>query len=117
VTGSHSHPTFKLIGKNQINLLNNGAFLINVSRLDVIDVKSVADALETGKLAGFAIDTMPSEISTLINCYPSLVKHESVYLTPSIATASLELKNQLTYQAIMRIFWYFEDGKIVDAVN
>jgi D-3-phosphoglycerate dehydrogenase len=111
------NPTFKLIGENQIKLLNNGAFIINVSRLDVIDINPLAESLDSGKLAGIAIDTMPSEISSLVSNYPSLVKHDNVYLTPSIATASVELKNDLTYQTLMRIFWYFEEDNIVDQVK
>lgn len=53
--------TVGIIGSGQIDLLRDGAMLINVGRGSAIDEKSLIKALESGKLAGAALDVMKHE--------------------------------------------------------
>ena len=49
------------IGKNELAQMKNGAHLVNLSRGFVVDIKALREVLESGKLAGAAIDVYPEE--------------------------------------------------------
>lgn len=53
--------TFHLLGRENLRLMKRGSYLINVSRGSVVDEEAVADALESGHLAGYAADTFEME--------------------------------------------------------
>lgn len=53
--------TFHLLGRAAMGRMQRGSYLINVSRGSVVDEEAVADALESGQLAGYAADTFEME--------------------------------------------------------
>jgi phosphonate dehydrogenase len=53
--------TFHLLGRDAIRQMKPASYLINVSRGSVVDEDAVADALESGHLAGYAADTFEME--------------------------------------------------------
>lgn len=53
--------TKALIGREEVALLKDGAFLINVARGAMIDHAALGEALRSGKLAGAALDVFPEE--------------------------------------------------------
>jgi phosphonate dehydrogenase len=53
--------TYHLLGRDALNSMKRGAYLINVSRGSVVDEEAVADALESRHLAGYAADTFEME--------------------------------------------------------
>jgi phosphonate dehydrogenase len=53
--------TFHLFRRDTLGKMKRGAFLINVCRGSVADEEAVADALESGHLAGYAADTFEME--------------------------------------------------------
>ena len=48
--------TTGLIGRDQLALLRRGAILVNVGRGELLDEQAVADALDSGRLAGVGLD-------------------------------------------------------------
>ena len=48
--------TTGLIGRGQLALLQRGAVLVNVARGELLDEQAVADALDSGQLAGVGLD-------------------------------------------------------------
>ncbi|WP_321970156.1 NAD(P)-dependent oxidoreductase, partial [Clostridioides difficile] len=50
-----------LIGKNEIEKMKDGVYLINCSRGKVVDEKALLDALNVGKVAGAGIDVFEEE--------------------------------------------------------
>jgi phosphoglycerate dehydrogenase-like enzyme len=50
--------TKNLIGAAQLARMKAGAFIVNVSRPDVIDRAALIEALKSGKLGGFALDPL-----------------------------------------------------------
>jgi D-3-phosphoglycerate dehydrogenase len=110
------YPTFNIIGKKEISLLNDGAKIINISRKNVINMDDLNDAIMSGKISGFSLDTMPEEIMEIINTYPELIAHKNVLLSASIATAANQLQESLTKESLKRIFSYWEDNQIIDRV-
>ena len=53
--------TFHLFNAATLEKMKRGSFLINVARGSVVDEEAVADALESGQLAGYAADTFEME--------------------------------------------------------
>ena len=52
-----------LIGKEEFRLLKDGAFLVNISRADIIDRNAMMDALKSDRLGGIALDVHYEEPS------------------------------------------------------
>ncbi|HEX4228678.1 MAG TPA: phosphonate dehydrogenase [Bryobacteraceae bacterium] len=53
--------TLHLFERRTIAKMKRGAFLINVARGSIVNEEAVADALETGRLGGYAADTFEME--------------------------------------------------------
>ena len=53
--------TRNLIGRTQIALMPRGSFLVNTARGGVVDESALADSLESGHLAGVALDVFAVE--------------------------------------------------------
>jgi D-3-phosphoglycerate dehydrogenase len=80
------NPTsFHLMNERTFGLMRPNAVLINTSRGPVVDEKALADALETGKIAGAALDVF--EIEPLPNSSP-LLHMDNVLLAPHNSNSS-----------------------------
>ena len=108
--------TYKLIGNEEVALLNRGAFVINISRAGVVDMDMIIQNINSEQLSAFVLDTMPSEIEHILKQYPGFAQNHNIHLTPSIATASNKLKTELTRESLHRIYAYFEENIIIDQV-
>ena len=74
--------TENLIGKDAFARMKDGAFLINVSRGNLVDEAALEAALDSGRLAGCAMDVgrAPDQMPT-----PRLAAREDVLATPHTA--------------------------------
>jgi len=61
VTVPYTPDTVHLIGATELAVMNDGAYLVCVSRGGIVDERALADALRTGKLAGAALDVCADE--------------------------------------------------------
>ena len=75
--------TKNLIGKAELHRMKSTAFLINVSRGPVVDEIALIDALETGQIAGAAMDVFDPEPASPDN---PLFKMPNVVATPHISS-------------------------------
>ncbi|MBW4050667.1 MAG: C-terminal binding protein [Proteobacteria bacterium] len=75
--------THHLLGRERIGLMKPGAFLVNVSRGAVIESCALVAALESGRLAGAALDVLEEEPRVP----PGLLRPE-VILSPHVAFSS-----------------------------
>jgi phosphoglycerate dehydrogenase-like enzyme len=71
-----------MIGGRQFALMKKGARLINVSRASLIERNSLIDALESGRLSGFALDAQYAEPGSATD---RLLDFPQVILTPHTA--------------------------------
>ena len=93
-----------LIGKNEIEKMKDGVYLINYSRGKVVDKKALLDALNVGKVAGAGIDVFEEEPTN----NKELVNHPNVSVTPHIGAATKEAQNRIGEEVVTTIANYFE---------
>ena len=74
--------TRNLIGRAHLAQVKPGAFIVNISRADVIERSALIDALKSGRLGGFALDPL-YEAPTRKD--DELLALENVIMTPHIA--------------------------------
>ena len=81
-----SAETENLIGKDALAKMKDGAYLINVSRGNLVDEAALEAALDSGRLAGCAMDVgrAPDQMPT-----PRLAAREDVIATPHTAGLTL----------------------------
>lgn len=89
------------------------AFVINTSRGPVVDEKALADALNSGRIAGAAVDVLSTEPPRSDN---PLLSAKNCYITPHIAWAGYETRQRLM-GVLQENFKAFFDGKPINTVN
>jgi D-3-phosphoglycerate dehydrogenase len=97
--------TYHLIGKEEISLMKDGAYLINTARGAIIDGKALLEALKAGKLAGAALDVY--EVEPPKDWELDLAKLSNVIATPHIGASTKEAQEMagvLIAQKVMRAF-------------
>lgn len=77
-----------LIGKEQLSLMKKNAILINTARGPVVDSAALADALNSGVIAGAGVDVFEAE-PPLKKEHP-LLNAKNVIATPHVAFATKE---------------------------
>jgi len=75
-------PTRKMINDAALSRMKSSAFLINCSRGPIVDTEALVRALEAGKIAGCALDTVDPE--PLPDPHP-LRGRDNVIITPHVA--------------------------------
>ena len=81
--------TRSLIGADELGLMKPNALLINCGRGGLVDEKALAEALQTGKIAGAGVDVLSSEPPSADNPLIA-VKLPNLLVTPHVAWASIE---------------------------
>jgi len=78
--------TRHMIGGKEIQLMKDGAFIINTSRGEIVDEKALLEALQSGKLGGAAIDVYEVEPPKDL----ALIRLSNVVCTPHIGGQTVE---------------------------
>jgi len=74
--------TYHIIGRKELEILKNGAYIINTARGGIIDEAALFDAIERGNVAGAVLDTTEQEPVTLDN---PILKCKNIVLTAHTA--------------------------------
>ncbi|HAT83751.1 MAG TPA: glycerate dehydrogenase [Clostridiales bacterium] len=83
-----------MINEKSLALFKPTAYLINTARGGLVDENALADALNSGKIAGAALDVLTSEPPEADN---PLIHAENCIITPHIGWASLEARVRLLH--------------------
>lgn len=105
--------TRHLINAQRLGKMKKGSYLINTARGGVVDEHALADALRSGHLAGAALDVHEAEPQM----NPELMQMENVILTPHIASATVEVREKMTSQAVDSILKTLNGEKPENLVN
>ncbi|MFQ5655228.1 MAG: phosphoglycerate dehydrogenase [Planctomycetota bacterium] len=103
-----------LINKESVARCRRGIRIINCSRGGVVDEAALLEALESGQVAGAALDVYakepPLESSPLRN-------HSSIVTTPHLGASTVEAQEKVATLSAQQVRDYLLSGTVVNAVN
>ncbi|WP_109077346.1 2-hydroxyacid dehydrogenase [Aggregatibacter kilianii] len=104
--------TKNLINADTLALMKPTAYLINTGRGPLVDESALLDALETGKIAGAALDVLVKEPPEIDNPLIQAAKRlPNLLLTPHIAWASDSAVTTLVNKVAQNIEDFVANGK------
>ena len=101
-----------MICRASIEKMKDGVLLVNNSRGGLVDNQALADALNSGKIAGAGLDAI--EIEPIAMDSP-LLSAKNCIITPHISWAALECRKRLQETAIENVRSYLS-GNVVNCV-
>lgn len=107
-----------LIGSTALARMRPGSHLINASRGKVVDIAALAEALDSGHIAGAAIDVFPVEPASGEEEFVSeLRRFDNVLLTPHIGGSTFEAQQNIALDVSSKLVHYSDNGSTSGAVN
>ncbi len=95
--------------------MKDGVRVINCARGELVDDAALKDALDSGKVAGAALDVFPSEP---ITDYPLFDGYDNVVVTPHLGASTTEAQDRAGTQTAEQIIAALTPGGVVTtAVN
>jgi len=102
-----------LVNERRLSLMKPGAFLINTSRGPLVDERALAEALNSGRIAGAGLDVLGNEPPDADN---PLLGAKNCYITPHIAWATRAARERLLQTTVENVA-AFLNGKPQNMVN
>ena len=110
--------TSNMISTTELAQMRKGAFLINNSRGHVVDLAALRAALDSGHLAGAAIDVFPVEPASNAERFNTpLQGAANVILTPHIGGSTEEAQDRIGSEVARKLIDYSDVGSTLGAVN
>jgi len=108
-----SKETIGLINKDAFAKMKNGVMIINCARGGIVNEKDLIEALDSGKVAGAAVDVFEKEPPEDW----SLANHPKVICTPHLGASTHEAQENVALAIAEQIVDYLKNGVIRNAVN
>lgn len=117
---------YHLFNKETINKMKDNSFLINTSRGGLVNVDDVLQALENGKLSGYAMDVYEKEVGIfhtnkeneqIPDQLSKLIKNEKVLVTPHYAFYTTEAVSNMVEMALANIHSYMKNKKLLTEIE
>ncbi|QDT68606.1 D-3-phosphoglycerate dehydrogenase [Planctomycetes bacterium MalM25] len=102
-----------MISDAQLEIIKPGARLVNGARGGIYDEAALVKGLESGKLAGVALDVYPDEPCT----ENPLFGMPGVVCTPHLGASTEEAQTQVAVEAVELVTAFLKTGAIKCAVN
>ncbi len=103
-----------VVGQRAIGLMKKGVRIINCARGGIVDEAALLEGLNSGKVAGAALDVFVEEPPPADH---PLLKHENVVFTPHLGASTTEAQIQVSIQIAQQISDYLLKGVVMAAVN
>jgi D-3-phosphoglycerate dehydrogenase len=94
--------------------MRDGVRVINCARGELVDDAALKDALDSGKVAGAALDVFPSEP---ITDYPLFDGYSNVVVTPHLGASTTEAQDRAGVQTAEQVVAALTGGVVSTAVN
>ncbi len=105
--------TLNFIDKAAFDQMKPGVMIIHCARGGIVNEKDLADALESGKVGGVALDVFETEPPGR----SPLFEFNSVVCTPHLGASTAEAQTNVAVSVAEQIISYLQTATIVNAVN
>jgi D-3-phosphoglycerate dehydrogenase len=105
--------TTGMIDDDAIAKMRDGARIVNAARGPLVDLDAVQRGLESGKLAGVALDVFPEEPFT---AHP-LFERDDVVVTPHLGASTAEAQDRAGIDTAGQVQAALSGGVVTNAVN
>jgi D-3-phosphoglycerate dehydrogenase / 2-oxoglutarate reductase len=102
-----------MIDDEAIAKMREGARLVNCARGPLVDIDAVQRGLESGRLAGVALDVFPEEPFT---SHP-LFERDDVVITPHLGASTAEAQDRAGVDTAKQVVAALTGGVVTNAVN
>ncbi|ORX56397.1 hypothetical protein DM01DRAFT_1303922 [Hesseltinella vesiculosa] len=113
--------TKNMIGEREImTYMKKGAYLLNNARGTVVQIPALVKGLQTGHLAGAAIDVYPKEPASNgphFTDYPDLLACPNLIMTPHIGGSTEEAQSMIGIEVSSALVKFINEGGSIGAVN
>jgi len=108
-----------MLSTSELNQMKRGARILNVARGGIVDEESLLAALESGQIAGAAIDVFTSEPPTKIADSPAarLVAHPKCIATPHLGASTVEAQENVSIDVCEQVLQILAGDLPRSAVN
>jgi len=107
-----------IIGEKEFSMMKKGVIFINLSRGHVVDIKALKDNIQSGKVAGCAIDVFPYEpVSNDEEFQSELRGLPNTILTPHIGGSTAEAQENIGNFVPSKLMDYINTGSTSLSVN
>lgn len=110
--------TQDMIGAAEFAKMKKGAIFMNAARGTVVDIDALAASLESGHLAGTAIDVFPVEPRGNDEEFVSPLRaFDNAILTPHIGGSTMEAQENIGFEVAEKLVRYSDNGTTTSSVN
>ncbi|MCC6932399.1 MAG: phosphoglycerate dehydrogenase [Deltaproteobacteria bacterium] len=107
-----------LITTKELEMMKKTAFIINLSRGTVVDLEALKTAVESGTIAGAALDVYPTEPKSNKEEFRCAVTSvDNVVLTPHIGGSTEEAQLNIGLEVAVSLMKFINEGTTNGAVN
>ena len=105
--------TQRLLNRERLARSKRGIRILNTARGELVDEAALAEALQSGQVAGAALDVFASEPPR----DSPLLKLPNVIATPHIGGSTAEAQEEVGWRIAQQVRDYLKDGVVRNAVN
>jgi len=109
--------TVNLIAAKEIAQMKRGAYLLNASRGQVVNLDHAVEALKSGHLSGGAFDVFPHEPATAEPFKCPLQGMKNIILTPHIGGSTEEAQVAIGKEVAAKLISFINHGSSLGSVN
>lgn len=110
--------TDNMFGARELELLKKGGHLINASRGSIVDIPSLAAAIQSGHVGGAAIDVFPEEPEANGDGFRSPLQGlPNVLLSPHVGGSTAEAQEAIGREVTTALNKYVNTGATTGSVN
>lgn len=107
-----------MIRATQLGMMKAGAYLINNARGSIVDLEALKASLESGAIAGAAVDVFPEEPARSGEAFSCpLQGMPNVILTPHVGGSTIEAQEAISLDAAGKIVSFINRGTTTGSVN
>jgi len=105
--------TTGLLNKDAFEQMKDGVMIVNCARGGIVDEDDLYAALQSGKVAGAALDVFENEPPGIC----PLIEHERLICTPHLGASTQEAQTKVAIDVAGQIIEYLKHDTILNAVN